>query len=557
MNKVRHFALLIIVLLAGATLALAQAPALFFTDLTSGPATGGENGNGVYVTIYGERFGTTQGASTVTLNNSSSALRVVTWGATWQNMQKIIVQVMSGASSGNFVVTVGGTPSNGLPFTVRSGNIYFVATSGSDSNNGSFASPWKTLMKARGAVKAGDTVYAMNGVSQPGDDGSGTNAAFSNFNNGASGTASSPVAFVVYPGATATIGSNSGPSYGLRTYRNYWVIAGFTLSGNVALQINGADHTWAVGNSSQCGNPDALIQGCNTATQSTNVFYYGNYVHDVGNPNNDKEEHTVYFTTDTNHVWAGWNTLANNATCYAMQVHSSPVGSGTGNSQFDLHIFDNVIHGDGCAGINLATIDPSKGTVEVYNNTIYHTGLGNTDGGYGACIFAPGYTNNGTAGSGTVEIYNNTMYDCGPSGSFGQAGIIALSNDTGLTYHLRNNIFYSASSKEAYLLQDNGGTSLFSCSAGDNDFFGNGGVPSGCGSGNVSVDPKLTSVSTADFHPQSGSPMIAAGLAISGLTTDQDGLPRPVTPSVGAFEFPGTSTVARPNPPTNLQVSVQ
>ena len=180
--------------------------------------------------------------------------------------------------------------------------------------------------------------------------------------------------------------------------------------------------------------------------------------------------------------------LANNATCYAMQVHSSPVGSGTGNSQFDLHIFDNVIHGDGCAGINLATIDPSKGTVEVYNNTIYHTGLGNTDGGYGACIFAPGYTNNGTAGSGTVEIYNNTMYDCGPSGSFGQAGIIALSNDTGLTYHLRNNIFYSASSKEAYLLQDNGGTSLFSCSAGDNDFFGNGGVPSGCGSGNLSVE---------------------------------------------------------------------
>ena len=216
MNKVRHFALLIIVLLAGATLALAQAPALFFTDLTSGPATGGENGNGVYVTIYGERFGTTQGASTVTLNNSSSALRVVTWGATWQNMQKIIVQVMSGASSGNFVVTVGGTPSNGLPFTVRSGNIYFVATSGSDSNSGAFASPWKTLMKARGAVKAGDTVYAMNGVSQPGDDGSGTNAAFSNFNNGASGTASSPVAFVVYPGATATVGSNSGPE--LRTF---------------------------------------------------------------------------------------------------------------------------------------------------------------------------------------------------------------------------------------------------------------------------------------------------------------------------------------------------
>lgn len=556
MNKARHFALLIIVLLAGATVALAQAPALFFTDLTSGPATGGENGNGAYVTLYGERFGATQGASTVSLNGSTAALRVVSWGGTWLDYQKIVVQVMSGASSGNLVVTVNGLPSNGLPFTVRSGNIFFISTSGSDSNNGSFASPWKTLLKVKG-LKAGDIAYAMNGVSQPGDDGGGTNASLGLFNNVASGNAANPIALVAYPGATVTVGSNNGPNYGLRTYHNYWVIAGLTLHGNVALQINGADHTWAVGNDSQCGDPVQLLQGCNTSTQATNVFYYGNHVHDVGNPSGDKQAHTVYFTTDTNHVWAGWNTLANNATCYAMQVHSSPVGSGTGNSQFDIHFFSNTIHGDACAGINFATVDPSKGTVEAYNNVIYHTGLGGTDGGYGACIFAPGYTNAGTAGSGTVEIYNNTMYDCGPSGSFGQAGVIALSNNSGLRYHLRNNIIYAANNKETYLLQDNGGLSLFSCSAGDNDFFGNGGVPSGCGSGNVSVNPNLTSVSTADFHPQSGSPIIAAGLAISGLTTDQDGLPRPVTPSIGAFEFPGTSTVARPNPPTNLQVSVQ
>jgi len=257
-------------------------------------------------------------------------------------------------------------------------------------------------------------------------------------------------------------------------------------------------------------------------------------------------------------VWAGWNTLANNLTCYAMQFHSSPVGSGTGNNQFDLHVFSNTIHGDGCAGINFATIDPSQGTVEAYNNVIYHTGLGNTDGGYGACIFAPGYTNNGPAGSGTVEIYNNTFYDCGPSGSFGQAAILVLASDNGnLKYHLRNNIFYSVSSQEAYLLQDSGGFSSFSCAAGDNDFFGNGGVPSGCGAGNLNVNPNLTSPSTGDFHPQSGAPVLAAGLAITGLTTDLDGISRPATPSIGAYEFPGTAAVARPNPPTNLQVTVQ
>src|SRR5262249_13542287 len=33
------------------------APVLFFSDLESGPSTGGENGDGVFVTLYGERFG--------------------------------------------------------------------------------------------------------------------------------------------------------------------------------------------------------------------------------------------------------------------------------------------------------------------------------------------------------------------------------------------------------------------------------------------------------------------------------------------------------------------
>jgi subtilase family serine protease len=43
----------------------AQAPVLFFSDITSGPNTGGENGNGAYVTIYGNYLGSSQGGSTV------------------------------------------------------------------------------------------------------------------------------------------------------------------------------------------------------------------------------------------------------------------------------------------------------------------------------------------------------------------------------------------------------------------------------------------------------------------------------------------------------------
>ena len=45
----------------------AAPPSIFFTDLQSGPNTGGQNNNGVFVTIFGTGFGATQGSSTVTI----------------------------------------------------------------------------------------------------------------------------------------------------------------------------------------------------------------------------------------------------------------------------------------------------------------------------------------------------------------------------------------------------------------------------------------------------------------------------------------------------------
>jgi len=40
-------------------------PVLFYSDLESGPNTGGENNHGAFVTVYGDGFGNTQGGSTV------------------------------------------------------------------------------------------------------------------------------------------------------------------------------------------------------------------------------------------------------------------------------------------------------------------------------------------------------------------------------------------------------------------------------------------------------------------------------------------------------------
>ena len=185
----------------------ANAQRIFYSDLDSGPNTGGQNGKGAIVTIYGRGFGSTRGNSTVSVGGGAVD-NYPLWSDT-----KIALQLGTAAQTGNIIVNVaGGSSSNGIPFTVRSGNIYFVATSGSDSNNGSYTSPWRTITKAKSALAAGDIAYVMDGVSQTGMD--DYNASLAIASSGSSGR---PKALVAYPGAKVTIGNTSGPEFGVRT----------------------------------------------------------------------------------------------------------------------------------------------------------------------------------------------------------------------------------------------------------------------------------------------------------------------------------------------------
>src|SRR3989442_12136413 len=49
-------------------------PVIFFSDLESGPNIGGQNDNGTILTLYGKRFGPTQGGSTITVGGGQVAL---------------------------------------------------------------------------------------------------------------------------------------------------------------------------------------------------------------------------------------------------------------------------------------------------------------------------------------------------------------------------------------------------------------------------------------------------------------------------------------------------
>ncbi|HKV91076.1 MAG TPA: choice-of-anchor Q domain-containing protein [Candidatus Angelobacter sp.] len=571
----RKFSIIGLLLFFSSALACAQAaPRIFFSDLESGPNTGGQNNKGVWVAIWGKGFGATQGTSTVTVGGGAADNYPL-----WSDA-KIIFQLGAAVKTGNIVVNVPGTgASNGLGFTVRAGNIFFVATTGNDANTGSFAAPWKTIPHAKNSIAAGDTAYIEDGVSQTSED--NFTAYLSMDNNGAnnSGTATAPKALVAYPNATVTVGVAGGLHYGIRTpnisaNEDFWVISQLhVIGGTQAMDLSGQG--WRIiGNEMQCPGADDQV-GCFEMSEGTNAKFYGNEVHNAGiNPTSSKFYHAVYFSTDSNHIDVGWNHIHDNFTCRALQFHSSPLCTPacgatdtTGFNQFDLHVHDNLIHGDNCNGINMATVDPSKGPVEVYNNVVYN--VGRMDplqlGAAFSCIYIAGITNNGVAGTGTVEVFNNTVSDCaannsanaqGSRGAFGTGGGPAT-----LITHLRNNIAYQ-NAGEIYI-----DGSLSQITGDHNLWFGIGAGPAQTSS-NINSDPQVANRSLGDFHLTSTSPAKDTGLTIlpnnpfvpnPGPTIgyDHDGVLRPQGTAfdIGAYEFFSGNT-NRPNPPTNVHAVV-
>ena len=500
-----------------------------------------------------------------------------------------------------------GQASNPLPFTVAPGNIYFVSTSGNDKNPGTFASPWQTLLRARGAMLPGDITYAMNGVTQSTDDGTGWDAAFL-LSGGGQGNwcsaAGSPRALVAYPGATVTIGNATGglPDFGLRTSdcQGNWVFSGISFRGQSPALLGDS----SVGNYRFSGSditcPYTQAPGggaCFETSQASYVYFYGNYVYNAGAADASALFQGVYFSTDSNDIDMGWNLVENVHGCRGVQVHSSPLGSGgpsdpTGHDQYDISIHDNTIDNTQCDGLIVDTVDPSQGPVTIYNNVIYNAGVGPNnpdDSGGWNCINIPASTANGPAGSGTVEIFNNTLFACGTftSPPYSDANNAIAENGQeapgtpAIYVHIRNN------------LMDSVPTTLFPngvpyvviwdpvtgepCSNAQVCpwMFGSNNLMYGAGAPatdlteivkSVTANPLLVSPATANLHLTSGSPANQAGAIIGAIGVfgvdntgrDHDGLLRGAVPSIGAYEVSGSSggppTVTIDPPLANLVV---
>ena len=115
--------------------------------------------------------------------------------------------------------------------SAQTGPIYYVSTSGSDSNPGTMGAPWLTIQHAANSVSAGATVYVFGGIYNE------------SVNFPASGMASAPISFESYPGQTAVIDgtgvsccSSNPPSSGNETQglinlvnQSYITLSGFEI----------------------------------------------------------------------------------------------------------------------------------------------------------------------------------------------------------------------------------------------------------------------------------------------------------------------------------------
>jgi hypothetical protein len=531
----------------------APAPVVLYTDISSGPNSGGENNNGAYLSIFGRNFGSGGLGTTtkVTIGGKEvTVYRSLGTSKARADIQQISVQLgaLSGIAPGAAQpvrATVNGVVSNAdVMFTVNPGRILFV-----DNVNGvdSTAAPNDITHPYR-HVQTSDTSTAAFGAAQPGDiivmrgngtawTDSGNDTYFVKFINndgtaptGASGTG--PLTLMGYPGEDVFIdfpgtthkGAISGiDTTGGFTGGHYVTIADLRIeaggnAGPIAVQIAG-DHWRIVNNELSASTATNTAKAAGINGNATNAFWYGNHIHDIAG-GSAQENHGIYIDGDGSYD-IGYNVIEHVTGGNGFQIFvNGGNGSDFGNH---IHFHHNVVHDVSKHGLNVA--DGSQNDIVLTDNIVYNTAYSglrfNTNTLHGA------------------RIDNNTIVNADTAGTFD--GYAAISNDWNFpsdALDLRNNIVVPAAGKPY-----TGGSVGIDSGIGtiSNNLWSG-------GTGGVAFDahpvlaaPGFVNAAQADFHLLENSAAINAGNAgVAGwIADDYDNNPRPFGSGydIGAYEF--------------------
>jgi len=566
-------------------------PVIFFSDLTSGPKTGweGSSTKGAAVTIWGYGFGSTRGNSYVQVGNVklTTDSDYAEWGATDNNpnlmkgvpIQRITFWLNNSMQTGNtFIkVVVNGNSSNEINFTVRdSGRIYFIDKNNGDNNNdgqysqnkGNWHGPWKNFYKAdpeeNSVLSPGDIVYVRYGYYDV-IDGDGRLIKLYGKKDGSNDL---PYSIIGYPGdkypvLIEPIVNVVKPSDG-GSQANYYIFAKLYYSGPQKSIFHIYGNGWRiVGNYFNLTSPSAVFKS------GTIKIWWGKDIYILGNVfkggGYDYYAHHVYGTCgyanedggNLENVYIGYNEVFN------WQNNKSLYKGGAAwnfrqNSDYDnppvvidrIYIFNNYMHDSPYAQF-FYTEETNSLSYYLYNNIIEkvnYYGYGTAD----ANIFS---SSNGAK----IYIYNNIFFDTGKAES-----VIHLKYAQGFS---SNNIYISDGSYNINFIATDG-AKIYS----NNDLFFGSDLPSGSNiniTNPITADPLFVNASAGDFHLQSNSPAIDAGISIPEVTTDFDGNPRPMDgdgdgvakPDIGAYEYTGTyippqKDTTPPAPPQNPKATV-
>ena len=248
---------------------------------------------------------------------------------------------------------------------------YYVASNGSDSNNGSACSPWATIQKAASAATAGAKVHV----------GPGTYYITSAIKTSNSGTSSQPISFISQSRWGAKIVANA-------TIDSCWVNSGSYVN------IEGFDITESSGGSCRIG----------LLNYASNVRLLSNRVHDL-------TKASAIVNCDGNAGAAGIDTYSSSASNVDIignvvghignpSNHSCVYVQGIYTAMQNVRVRNNIVYQAMSFGINMGSYSSSN---SIANNTVFANAYGG--------IWVGGSATNAAVTNNIVYNNNNTGID--------------------------------------------------------------------------------------------------------------------------------------------------
>lgn len=514
------------------------APLVLYVDLPAGPTSGGENGLGAYVSIFGRNFGSSLSQVHVFFGNTeAAAYRYLGPSKGRPDIQQITVQPGNvGTGTLAIKVVVNGVSSNtDQTFLVNPGDVLFVDNvTGNDSTavKNDVNHPWRTVQTpgeggALGEAGPGD-VIVLRGKKTWTDVGYEDHWVRFRHATGSAPSGSRGSGYITieaYPGEDVhyaappdTHGGIHGVGSSYPQEADWIIISGLHIESAASSSSDGApinlqvasDHWRIVNNELGPWPASSGAKAGGLVGNGTDVKALGNEIHDI---DGGTENHCIYLDTAASNVEIAYNHIHN---CMGGNIIQTYDNLG-GGPITDISIHHNLMHDGNRYGLNMAD---GTNSVHAWNNVIYNT------------AYAGIRTNQNT--SSASEIYeNNTLFNvC--TDSRGENGAIQNTwNINGGSVVFRNNIIARTAGACSQGYSNSGSDSAVTVSR--NLYYGYA-DPSRDSSG-LSGDPLFKDPSAADFHLQSGSPAIGAATG-SSVSDDYDFKARS-SPDIGAFEGGG------------------